>query len=252
MLIRQLAVIVLLVLATSGPRAQGAENLAPAADFATLRAEMVRGIELEAALTASLTGIATIEPAILAAMGRVPRHAFVPPPLAPFAYGPQPLPVHPEQNLAAPYLVALMTQLAAVRPTMKVFETGTGEGYHAAVLAELGAEVWTQEVLADLARQAALNLREAGFGQVAVREADGYFGWPEAAPFDAIIVKEAVDHIPPPLLAQLRPGGRLVLPLGPTDGEQALTVVTKRADGSYREERVLPVRFSPLQGGERI
>lgn len=229
------------------PRAQ-----APPADEAAARAHMVDLIRVEALLTRAETGIEEIDPRVLAAMGKVPRHAFVPPPLAPFAYAPHPLPVHPEQNLAAPFLVALMTHLAEVDPGDKVLETGTGEGYHAAVLAELGAEVYSVEVVPGLAREAEQRLRDLGYTGVKVREGDGYFGWPEAAPFDAILIKEAVNHVPPALLAQLAPGGRMVLPLGPLDAVQDLTVVTKEADGGYRERRVLPVRFSPFQGGERI
>jgi protein-L-isoaspartate(D-aspartate) O-methyltransferase len=185
-------------------------------------------------------------------MGEVPRHEFVPPRLAGYAYLPQPLPVHPEQNIAAPFLVALMTHLARVEPQDRVFETGTGEGYHAAVLAKLAAEVYSVELIPELAAAASRRLAELGYGNVRVREGDGYYGWAEAAPFDVILVKEAVDHVPTPLLAQLKPDGRMVLPLGPVDGVQQLTVVRKRGSGGgYREEPVLPVRFSPLQGGER-
>ena len=119
------------------------------------------------------------------------------------------------------------------------------------MLARLGAEVYSFELTAELARAAARRLAGLGYAGVHVREGDGYEGWPGAAPFDAIVVKEALDHVPGPLLAQLKPGGRLVLPLGPLEGHQLLTVVRKSADGSYREERVLPVRFTPFQGGER-
>jgi protein-L-isoaspartate(D-aspartate) O-methyltransferase len=159
--------------------------------------------------------------------------------------------VHPEQSLAAPFLVALMTHLADIEPHERVFETGTGEGYHAAVLARLGAEVYSVELIPELAREASRRLTVLGYARVQVREGDGYDGWPEAGPFDAIIVKEAVDHVPGPLLAQLKPGGRLVLPLGPLHGMQHLTVVHKSTDGSHHEERILPVRFTPFQGGER-
>jgi protein-L-isoaspartate(D-aspartate) O-methyltransferase len=219
--------------------------------FGVLRDRMVRLIQLETELLREETGVATIDPRVLAAMGEIPRHKFVPEPLVPYAYLELPLPVHPEQRLAAPFLVALMTHLAQVEPHQRVLETGTGEGYQAAVLARLGAEVYSVEIIPELAREAAQRLVALGYGSVRVREGDGYEGWPEAAPFDAIIVKEAVDHIPKPLLTQLRPGGRLVLPLGPTEGEQQLTVVRKEADSSYREQRVLLVRFTPFQGGER-
>jgi protein-L-isoaspartate(D-aspartate) O-methyltransferase len=232
-------------------RPLAAGEAAPGPDFAARRALMVRLIGEEARLAAGVTGVPEIDPAVLAAMGEVPRHAFVPEPLAPYAYLPMPLPVHPEQRLAAPLLVALMTHLAEAGPGRRVLETGTGEGYHAAVLARLGAEVYSVELIPELARGAAARLAGLGYAGVRVREGDGYEGWPQEAPFDAIIVKEAVDHVPRPLLEQLKPGGRLVLPLGPLAGAQQLTVVTKGADSSYRERRVLPVRFTPFQGGER-
>ena len=230
----------------------GAAVAQPEFDPAELRGMMVEQIRIETLLTARETGVDTIDERVLAALREVPRHEFVPPALERYAYLPTPLPVHPEQNIAAPFLVALMTHLAEIQPEDRVFETGTGEGYHAAVLARLAAGVWSVEVLPELATAASERLAAMGLDHVHVREGDGYFGWPEAAPFDAIIVKEAVDHIPPPLLAQLAPGGRMVLPLGPLDGSQRLTVVHKLADGGHRERRLLPVRFSPLQGGERI
>ena len=231
------------------PVAAPAPEEAP--DFTAQRAEMVRLVREEARLVAETTGIAEIDPGVLEAMGEVPRHAFVPEPLVPYAYLPTPLPIHPEQRLAAPFLVALMTHLADIGPGDRVLETGTGEGYHAAVLARLGAEVYSVELIPDLARDAAKRLSALGYRNVRVQEGDGYFGWREAAPFDAIIVKEAVDDVPGPLLAQLKPGGRLVLPLGPLYGRQQLTVIRKAGDGSLREEHILPVRFTPFQGGER-
>lgn len=224
----------------------------PAQDHEAERARMIEFIRVEALMSQNETGIEAIDPRVLEAMAEVPRHAFVPPPLEGLAYQPHPLPIHPEQNLAAPFLIALMTHLAEVGPGDRVFETGTGEGYHAAVLARLAAEVYSVEVIPELAAAAQQRLAALGYPTVRVREGDGYFGWREAAPFDAVIVKEAVNHVPPALLAQLRPGGRMVLPLGPLDGVQELTVLTKEANGRYRERRVLPVRFSPLQGGERI
>lgn len=216
------------------------------------RQEMVRMIQAETLATEFSTGIPTLEPRVLDAMRRVPRHAFLPDQLRPYAYLPTPLPIDREQNIAAPFLVALMTHLARIGPEDKVFETGTGAGYHAAVLAELSAEVFSIEVIDSLARQASKTLQDLGYDRVHVRAGDGYYGWAEAGPFDVIIVKEAVNHIPAPLLRQLRPGGRMVLPLGPTDDTQNLTVVEKTAEGRVRSHSVLPVKFSPLQGGERL
>jgi len=224
---------------------------ARAADRAAERAEMIRQVEVETLLLSGETGIEAIDPRILAALGEVPRHAFVPEPLRPYAYQPHPLPVGHEQNLAAPLLAALMTQLVAPEPDDVVFETGTDTGYQAAVLSRLAAEVYSVEVVAPLADQAARLLKELGYDNVLVREGDGYFGWAAKGPFDAMVIKEAIDHLPPPLLQQLARGGRMVIPLGPARGPQYLTLVTRDADGKLSERRIMPVRFSPLQGGER-
>jgi len=221
-------------------------------DYSDQRAEMLRVIAAHAEATAPLTGIEELDPRVLDAMGQVPRHAFVPEPLSPFAYLATPLPLGHGQNIASPYLVALMTHLADIQAGDKVFETGTGAGYHAAVMAQLGAEVVSVEVVRELADAARVRLAEAGVGKVETHIGDGYFGWPQGAPYDAIIVKEAVDHIPKPLLEQLAPDGRMVLPLGPLSGEQQLTVITKDGEGAINRKEILAVRFSPLQGGQRI
>jgi len=176
----------------------------------------------------------------------------VPEPLRPYAYEPHPLPVGYEQNLAAPLLVALMTHLAAPGPGDVVFETGTGAGYHAAVLSLLAAEVYSVEVVEPLADRAARILKDQGYGNIFVQAGDGYYGWPEKAPFDAMVIKEAIDHLPAPLLQQLARGGRMVIPLGPAEGVQTLTLVTKDQDGKLHQKSIMPVRFSPLQGGERL
>jgi protein-L-isoaspartate(D-aspartate) O-methyltransferase len=215
------------------------------------RAEMVAEIEREAALAGGMTGVETLDARLLEAMRRVPRHVFVPEQLWPHAYGSHPLPLGFDQNLSAPFIIALMVHLAEVEEGSVVYETGTDTGYMAAILAELGAEVYTVEVIEPLAEIALRILDHLGYDRIRVRHEDGYFGWPEHAPFDAVIVKEAIDHVPRPLLEQLRPGGRLVMPLGPADGPQILTVIERRADGELLQRPVLPVRFSPLQGGER-
>jgi protein-L-isoaspartate(D-aspartate) O-methyltransferase len=216
------------------------------------REEMVRIVQLEAMMVSRETGITEIDPRVLDAMRAVPRHAFVPEELRRFAYGNHPLPLGHDQNLAAPLLVALMTHLAALKPDDVVYETGTDVGYHAAVLSELVAQVYTVEVIEPLAEQAARLLKELAYDNVHAKAADGYYGWPEHGPYDAMIIKEAIDHVPPPLLRQLRRGGRLVIPLGPAHGPQELTVVTKDQNGGVTERRIMPVRFSPLQGGERL
>lgn len=221
------------------------------ADYERARAAMVRLVQVETLLSSQITGIDEIDPRILEAMLKVPRHAFVLPELQPYAYGNHPLPVGYDQNVAAPFLVALMTQLIEPEPDDVVFETGTGAGYHAAVLSQLVAEVYSVEVVEPLAQAAAAALKKLGYNHIQVRASDGYYGWAAKAPFDAIIVKEAVDHVPVPLLDQLKPGGRLVIPLGGELGGQYLTVVRKDAEGKLSTRRVLPVRFSVLQGGER-
>jgi len=216
------------------------------------RIEMLRTIGAHTAIAADETGVAEIDPRIMEVMSTVPRHLFVPEALADFAYADMPLPVTDEQSIAQPYLVALMTHLARIGPDDNVFETGTGAGYHAAVLSGLARRVVSVEVLAPLALEAAARLKRLGYDNVEVIAADGYYGAPRYAPFDAMIIKEAVDHVPPVLLRQLKPGGRMVLPLGPRDGPQYLTVIEKTEEGKLRRTRVLPVRFTPLQGGERI
>lgn len=185
---------------------------------------------------------------VLAAMGRVPRHRFVPADIAAQAYLDQPLPIGHGQTISQPYIVALMTQLARPRAGMRVLEVGAGSGYQAAVLAELGAEVYTIEIVAPLAERAGRVLRELGYDTVAVRNGDGYAGWPGHAPFDAIVVTAAPERVPPPLLAQLARGGRMVVPVGPVHAVQELRVIEKRADGSLVERVVSPVRFVQLTG----
>jgi protein-L-isoaspartate(D-aspartate) O-methyltransferase len=225
---------------------------APAdANDVAARHEMVRVIELQVAMLSAETGIEQLDPSVLYAMRQVPRHAFVPEPLRAYAYGDHPLPVTADQNIAAPLLVALMTHVVALRPDDVVYETGTGAGYHAAVLSRLVRDVYSVEVDEPLADRAARLLKELHYDNVHVQGSDGYFGWAAHAPYDAMVIKEAIDHVPPPLLAQLKRGGRMVLPLGPARGPQYLTVITKGADGTVSEQRIMPVRFSPLQGGER-
>jgi protein-L-isoaspartate(D-aspartate) O-methyltransferase len=185
------------------------------------------------------------DPRVLVAMGAVPRHRFVPPALASQAYGDHPLPIGDGQTISQPYIVALMTQWAEVQPGNKVLEVGTGSGYQAAILAELTDQVYSIEIRPDLARQAAARLQELGYGRVQIRSGDGYLGWPDAAPFDAIVVTAAAPRIPPPLAAQLKEGGRLVIPVGSQDWGQTL-VRLRKVKGNLVEEVSLPVRFVPL------
>jgi protein-L-isoaspartate(D-aspartate) O-methyltransferase len=183
--------------------------------------------------------------AVLAALRRVPRHEFVPEEVRSQAYADRPLPIGLDQTISQPYIVALMTELAAVGPGKRVLEIGTGSGYQAAVLAELGAEVYSIEIVAPLGKRAAATLGRLGYRAVRTKIGDGYQGWPEAAPFDAVVVTAAPPRIPEPLKRQLKVGGRLVIPVG--EGVQELKVITKLSD-RFVERTAIPVRFVPMTG----
>lgn len=221
-------------------------------DHTAMRAQLIESIRGQARAAAHVTGVARFDENVLTIMGAVPRHEFVPKPLQMLAYLDSPLPLGHDQNISQPFLIALMTHLAAVRKTDIVFETGTGAGYQAAILARLAKRVYSVEVVPPLAEAAAKRLKRLGYGNVEVKTSDGFYGWAEKGPFDAIIVKEAVHYIPPPLLNQLKPGGRLVVPVGPLNKSQMLKLVTKDMAGRLKHRDILPVRFAPLQGGERI
>jgi len=184
----------------------------------------------------------------LRAMRKVPRHLFVPPELRAQAYDDHPLPIGHGQTISQPYIVAFMTEAAGLRGGESVLEIGTGSGYQAAVLSEIAARVHTIEIVAPLAEASAALLKRLGYASVSVRAGDGYQGWPEAAPFDAILVTAAAPRIPEPLKQQLKDGGRIVLPLG--DDWQELVVVTRKGE-RFEEKRVLPVRFVPMTGKVR-
>lgn len=188
------------------------------------------------------------DPAVLAAMRRVPRHVFVPEPLWREAYDDHPLPIGHGQTISQPSLVALMTELLALSPRSRVLEIGTGSGYQAAVLAEIAGSVYTIEIIEPLGQEAGERLKSLGYRNVETRVGDGYYGWPQAAPFDAIMVTAAASHVPPPLLKQLKPGGRMVIPLGTQFMTQYLMLVEKQQDGTLTTRQILPVRFVPLTG----
>ena len=188
---------------------------------------------------------------VLAAMRRVPRHEFVDANLRRQAYDDNPLPIGHGQTISQPYIVALMTELLQVKPGDKVLEIGTGSGYQAAVLAEITTNVFTIEIVEPLAVAASNRVQRLGLHAIRARHGDGYFGWKEHGPFDGIIVTAAADHIPPPLLQQLKPNGRMVIPIGPVYSTQRLVVVRKDEQGKVRTESVLPVRFVALKGGPR-
>jgi protein-L-isoaspartate(D-aspartate) O-methyltransferase len=194
-----------------------------------------------------LRGRGITDQKVLAAMGKVPRHLFVADSLRELAYGDNPLPIAEGQTISQPYVVALMTEAVRLKPTDRVLEIGTGSGYQAAVLAGLVKEVYSIEIRKKLADTAAGRLKALGYRNVAVKYGDGYFGWEEHAPYDAIIITAAANHIPPPLIRQLREGGRLILPLGSTTFSQTLTLVTKKG-GELTVEELGPVAFVPMTG----
>ncbi len=185
---------------------------------------------------------------LLAAMEKIPRHLLVGERYRDDAYVDHPLPIGEGQTISQPYVVALMTEALKLKPTDRVLEVGTGSGYQAAVLAEIVKEVRSIEIRQGLAKTAAARLKELGYGNVTVKYGDGYFGWEEQAPFDAIIITAAANHIPPPLIKQLKEGGRLILPLGSTVFYQTLTLVTKRKGGELDVQQLDPVKFVPMTG----
>jgi protein-L-isoaspartate(D-aspartate) O-methyltransferase len=212
---------------------------APRGDWAALRKRMVAE-----QISAQDRGVQ--DPRVIAAMAQVPRHELVPAEVRMHAYEDRPLPIGHGQTISQPYIVALMTEKLEPRRTDRVLEVGTGSGYQAAVLAQLVREVYSMEIVEPLAVRAAADLARLGCGNVKVRAGDGYAGWPEAAPFDAIIVTCAPDHVPEPLVKQLREGGRMIIPVGPP-GAQDLVLLRKR-EGKLAQEKVLPVRFVPMTG----
>ena len=185
---------------------------------------------------------------VLDALGRVPRHLFVPDIERDFAYQNRPLPIGYGQTISQPYVVAFMTELLKLKPGSRVLEIGTGCGYQTAMLAEMGAEVYSMEIIEPLASQAVESLRALGYAQVQVRCGDGYHGWAEHAPYDGIIVTAGASQVPPSLLDQLKPGGRMVIPLGESYAAQELLLIKKDAEGNVHRQEVLPVRFVPLTG----
>lgn len=208
--------------------------------------EMLDAIQEMVAETAGSTGIDRLSPAVLDALRRVPRAAFVPDDLRDHAWRNQPLPIGHGQTISQPYIVALMTQLAGLDAQSTVLEVGTGSGYQAAVLAAVAGQVYSVEIIAALGRQAAQTLARLGYANVHCRTGDGYQGWPEHAPYDAILVTAAPEQVPQPLLDQLKPGGRLVIPVGPPGAVQSLRLLVKDAHGVVHTREVLPVGFVPL------
>ena len=241
LLTRILAPAIALALASAGLHADD--------PFAPLRDAMVREIADMSSISRDETGKAEFAAPVMAAMARVPRHRFVPTDEVPYAYENRPLPIGYGQTISQPYIVALMTDLTQVGPGDVVLEIGTGSGYQAAILAELAQAVYTMEIIEPLAVQAGERLGRLGYAKVQARLGDGYHGWPEHGPYDAILVTAAASHVPPPLIAQLKAGGRMVIPVGAPFMIQYLLLIEKAGDGSVSTRQVLPVRFVPLVEG---
>lgn len=218
--------------------------------FAVPRAAMVRLIDYFGWGSKKALGREHIDPRVLNVMGKVPRHEFVPEDLRDVAYANRPLPIGYGQTISQPLIVALMTDLLQLQPDHVVLEVGTGSGYHAAVVAGLSRHVYTIEIIPQLADTAANRLARLRYGNVEVRTGDGYYGWESAAPFDRILVTAAASHVPPPLIKQLRPGGRMVIPVGGAFIFQHLVLVEKDMDGGIHTRQLLPVRFVPLTRGK--
>lgn len=218
-------------------------------DFAAERHALMVEISALAKETQSETGQGVISAQVMEAMGRVPRHLFVPPEVRHHAYRNRPLPIGYGQTISQPFLVAYMTELLQVNKDSKVLEVGAGSGYQAAILGELVKEVYTIEIIKPLAERASETLKSNGYINVQVQVGDGYYGWKKHAPFDAIIVTAVASHVPPPLIQQLKRGGRMLIPLGSSFMPQHLVLVEKDMQDKVRTRELLPVQFVPLTGG---
>jgi protein-L-isoaspartate(D-aspartate) O-methyltransferase len=237
-------------LALAGFAALHAAAVAAGGDpYLAQRQGMLREIVAMAKDAGFETGREKLDARVLAAMGKVPRHRFVEPGYRSEAYDNRPLPIGHGQTISQPYIVALMTDLLNLKPGDSVLEIGTGSGYQAAILAELTQRVYSIEIIEALGRRARQTLAATGYGGVRLKIGDGYYGWPEAAPFDAIVVTAAASHVPPPLVKQLKAGGRMIIPVGTAFLTQHLLLVEKQADGGIVSRQILPVRFVPLTGG---
>src|SRR5262245_9827429 len=207
-----------------------------------LRRHMVELIAIHADLSSEELGKAVLDARVMAALRRVPRHRFVPATVAPHAYKDMPLPIGFDKTISQPFMVAIMTDLLAPQPQEAVLEIGTGLGYQTAILAELAGQVWSVEIIEEFARQAESLLKALGSSNVGIRVGDGSRGWPDHAPFDKILVTAAAPRAPPALIEQLKPGGRLVMPVGAEEG-QVLTIIDKDAAGQLKTRKLVPVRF---------
>lgn len=219
-----------------------------AIDWSSRHQEMIDDIRQMTRETADYIGKPSIDPKVLTAMAKIPRHKFVPFHLQLHAYKNRPLPIGHGQTISQPYIVALMTDLLEPQANHVVLEVGTGSGYQAAVMSALVKQVYTMEIIADLGADARNRLRELSYHNVEVRVGDGFFGWPSAAPFDSIIVTAAGNMVPPPLIKQLKPGGKMILPIGDLFSVQYLVLIEKQLNGEILSRQILPVQFVPLTG----
>ena len=217
--------------------------------YAAARQQLVKTIEDDVKQTSQELNKTELDSRVMNAMGQVPRHEFVPESERAYAYENRPLPIGHGQTISQPYVVAIMTDMLNLKPGSKVLELGTGSGYQAAILAELAGEVYTIEIVEALGLEAKQRLQKLGYKNVITKIGDGYYGWEEHAPFDAIIVTAAASHIPPPLIKQLKPGGRMVIPVGSRFMLQQLLIVDKQDDGKVASKQVMPVIFVPVTGG---
>lgn len=229
--------------------AGAADTLAAEDGYTAQRHALVRRLGSEMAATGTYHGKEALDPRVVAALNKVPRHEFVPSDEQRYAYENRPLPIGYGQTISQPYVVALMTALLDLKPQDRVLEVGTGSGYQAAILAELAQEVYSVEIIEPLAKRASALLTRLGYRNVSVRIGDGYYGWRAHAPFDAIVVTAAASHVPPPLIEQLKPGGRMVIPVGSRFMTQELLLVEKSTAGQVTTRQILPVAFVPLTGG---
>ena len=221
-------------------------------EFAEMRRLLAEAIEKGVNRMREMTGGPAIDRRVIEAMGKVPRHEFAPPELQPFAYLDRPLPVGPDATISQPSLVAVMTDLLKIKHGEKVLEVGIGGGYHTAILAEMTSEVSSVEFHAEVAKAAKRTLERLGYGRIQIHVADGYYGWRPGAPYDAILVRMAIPDVSSALLAQIKPGGRLIAPVGPAQGPQLLMLFQKKPDGSVTETGIMPVIFRSLPGGLRV
>ncbi|MGB5261869.1 MAG: protein-L-isoaspartate(D-aspartate) O-methyltransferase [Gammaproteobacteria bacterium] len=218
-------------------------------EFAQDRQDLVEEIVQSVRDTSLYLDKEALDPRVMTAIATVPRHMFIPPTYRSLAYANRPLPIGHGQTISQPYIVALMTDLIKPQAGDRVLEIGTGSGYQAAILAELTGQVYSIEIIEPLGKQADERLAQLGYDNVTTRIGDGYYGWEEHAPFDAIVVTAAASHIPPPLVKQLKPGGVMIVPVGSRFLTQQLVTVKKEADGQVVTRQILPVRFVPLTGG---